>query len=193
MLKGKWTGLTWVWCEGGSFITGKADFFGNITGDDVAYIYPDLKCAIFGTFTKSQLNFGQFCYVSTVRFIKGHLPEMTFSKPQGPTYGFEPGDHEYMCKNPLFPDGYENIHVFVKQSKMKGGGEGLFAKVDLAKGRIVSFYNGIKETETEIEDEKDDWEANAYKIMDMLGKNPETGLCGVIDIPDEFISTKNYV
>ena len=37
------------------------------------------------------------------------------------------------------------------------------------------------------------WEANAYKIMDMLGTNPETGLTSVIDIPDEYISTENYV
>jgi len=29
--------------------------------------------------------------------------------------------------------------------------------------------------------------------MDMLGKDPETGLTSVIDIPDEYISTKNYV
>ena len=28
--------------------------------------------------------------------------------------------------------------------------------------------------------------------MDMLGKNPETGLLGVIDIPPEYISTQNY-
>ena len=27
----------------------------------------------------------------------------------------------------------------------------------------------------------------------MLGKNPETGLTSVIDIPDEYISTENYV
>ena len=29
--------------------------------------------------------------------------------------------------------------------------------------------------------------------MDMLGKNPETGKCGIIDVPPEFVSTKNYM
>ena len=43
------------------------------------------------------------------------------------------------------------------------------------------------------EKDKDDWEKNAYKIMDMLGPNPETGDTGVIDIPDEYVKTKNYV
>ena len=42
------------------------------------------------------------------------------------------------------------------------------------------------------EDDKDDWEKNAYKIMDMLGPHPETGETGVIDIPDEYIPTNNY-
>ena len=42
-------------------------------------------------------------------------------------------------------------------------------------------------------EDKVGWEANAYKIMDLLGTNPETGLTSVIDIPDEYISTENYV
>ena len=29
--------------------------------------------------------------------------------------------------------------------------------------------------------------------MDMLGKNPETGKCGIIDVPPEFVITKNYM
>ena len=43
------------------------------------------------------------------------------------------------------------------------------------------------------EEDKDDWTKNAYMIMDMLGPNPETGDTGVIDIPDDYVKTKNYV
>ncbi len=43
------------------------------------------------------------------------------------------------------------------------------------------------------EDDKYDWEINAYKIMDMKGKDPKTGLEGVIDIAKDCIDTKNYV
>ena len=43
------------------------------------------------------------------------------------------------------------------------------------------------------EDEKEDWEKNAYKIMNMLGPDPETGETGVIDIPEEYVQTKNYM
>ena len=29
--------------------------------------------------------------------------------------------------------------------------------------------------------------------MDMLGPHPDTGDTGIIDIPDEYIKTKNYM
>ena len=193
LAKGKWHGLTWIWCKGGTFLTGHVDFFGHLTGDKVAFVYPDLKHALLGTFTKGQMAVAQFCYVSSIRFIKGHLPELTFTTPMGPIFTPDAGTRDYMCKNPMVPDPYEQNTVFVRKSKMSGGGEGLFAKIDLPSDRIISFYNGIKLTSDEIEDEKGNWEVNAYKIMDLLGKNPETGLLGVIDVPDEFISTKNYM
>ena len=31
---------------------GHVDFFGNLTGDSIAFIYPDLKHVLLGTFTK---------------------------------------------------------------------------------------------------------------------------------------------
>ena len=155
MYKGKWSGTTWIYLPGGSYLTGQADFFGHLTGDNIACLYPDLKHTINGTFTKSKLSVGQFCYVSTVRFIRGHLPELTFTPCQGPMFNFDPGNSEIMCKEPLLPDPYENNNVCVKVSKMKGGGEGLFAKVDLPAKKIVSYYNGVKSTEIEIVSKQD--------------------------------------
>ena len=104
----------------------------------------------------------------------------------------------HACNSPLIPDPYEMGTIAIKKSKLYGSGEGLFLKVDVPAGRIVAFYNGVTRNETEqrereIVEDKVGWEANAYKIMDMLGKDPKTGLTSVIDIPDEYISTKNYV
>lgn len=127
-------------------MTGCVDFFGQMTGDSIAYIYPDLKHCIVGSFNKSHLSIGQFCYISTIRFLKGHMPSLTFTQLQGPVYSYERGTQIHMCENPLVPDPYELNHVYVKQSKMKGGGEGLFAKIDLCEGQVVSFYNGVKAT-----------------------------------------------
>ena len=71
---------------------------------------------------------------------------MTFSSPQGPIYSCGAGTSLLISKDPLLPDPYEQNHVFVKSSRMKGGGEGLFAKINLAEGEIVAFYNGVKQT-----------------------------------------------
>ena len=79
MSKGKWSGQVWHWFQGGSYMTGHVDFFGNLTGDSIAFIYPDLKHVLLGTFTKGQLSLGQLCYVSTIRFIKADFPKLSFT------------------------------------------------------------------------------------------------------------------
>ena len=67
------------------------------------------------------------------------------------------------------PDPYEYNWVYVRSSRIKGAYEGLFAKRDVPKGRVVSFYGGIRMRTTELTDPKDAYDANAYKIMDMCG------------------------
>jgi hypothetical protein len=69
---------------------------------------------------------------------------------QGPFYYWDPGTRTTMCKELMCPDPYESNCVFVKVSRVKGGGEGLFAKVDLPPKRVISFYNGFKMTSEEI-------------------------------------------
>ena len=77
-------------------------------------------------------------------------------------------------------------------SKIKGSGEGMYAKRNFVAGTVVSFYNGIRMSADELdEDSKEDWEANAYKIMDLLGPD-DNGKEGVIDIPPEYISMRKY-
>ena len=63
--------------------------------------------------------------------------------------------------------------VEIRVSKIKGSGEGTFAKRAMKSGTHVSFYNGVRMSADDLdEDSKDDWEANAYKIMDLLGPDP---------------------
>ena len=71
MAKGHWQGEIWHYLEGGAFLQGPVDFFGNFTGDNSAYLYPDLQHCILGTFCKSKLSAGQFCWVATIKAIRG--------------------------------------------------------------------------------------------------------------------------
>ena len=72
----------------------------------------------------------------------------------GPLFNYDRGTEILMCKNLMVPDPYELNTVVVKASKMKGGGEGLFAKVDVPAHRIVAFYNGVQE-QVDDDDDKD--------------------------------------
>jgi len=194
--KGQWNGLVWKYLEGGAFLHGLVDFFGHLTGDNVSYLYPDLQHCIVGTFNNGVLSAGQFCYVSTIRFKNCFLPAISFTKfdVPSPIFSYDPGTRHIMGNDPMIPDPYEYNHIVIKPSRVHNcAGEGIFAKCDIPEGHWVSFYNGIKKTAKETEKDKDDWEKSAYMIMDMLGPNPETGDSGVIDIPPEYVKTKNYV
>ena len=72
----------WKYLEGGSFLVGPVDMFGNLTGDKIIYVYPDFQCAMTGSFTKGQVTVGQFCYVTGVRMHRGQLPEISHSTPK---------------------------------------------------------------------------------------------------------------
>ena len=46
------TGPCWGGLLGGAWLWGKVDIDGEFTGDDIAYIYPDMKTAFRGKFRK---------------------------------------------------------------------------------------------------------------------------------------------
>jgi hypothetical protein len=112
---------------------------GNLTGDSIAFIYPDLQHVLLGTFTKGQLSLGQLCYVSTISFVKAEFPKVTFTTPtvEGPTYTFDNRrTQHHACNSPLIPDPYEMGTIAIKKSKLHGSGEGLFLKVDVPAGKL---------------------------------------------------------
>ena len=65
-------------------------------------------------------------------------------------FKYDPATKECMGENLMIPDPYEFNHVLVKQSRMKGGGDGLFTKARMFKGDIIAFYNGVRSLSKEI-------------------------------------------
>lgn len=175
---------------GGGCLTGEVDVTGNLIGDNIAFLFPDHMTALVGTFIRTQMLMAQTCFVQSV-VVRNEICQLKFTQPRGPIYSIDPGTTEIICKEPLLPDPYENQYVQVRPSKIKGAKEGLFAKRDLPSNFVVSFYNGVRMRSDDIEKDKDDWEANAYKIIDLLGPDAE-GNEGVLDIPSKFVSTKAY-
>lgn len=189
-------GLVWRFLRGGSCLVGRSDgSWSALSGDHIAFLYPDLRTALVGTFIEGRLTLAQTCFVSSVTIRKvDNLAFLTFTDPRGPFYTYDPGNATSLCQEPLLPDPYESQNVQIRTSKLKAGGEGLFALRHLPKDVFVSFYNGLRLTTDGIdstEDSKADWRGNAYKIMDLMGPD-ERGVEGVIDIPLEMTSAKKY-
>ena len=58
------TGHHWRVCQGGGYLVGEVDSFDNTDGDDVVFIYPDLKTCITGKFSNGCLTQGTYGYLS---------------------------------------------------------------------------------------------------------------------------------
>ena len=187
---GKLTGLVWQFLVGGSCLTGEVDQFGNMLGDNITYLYPDFQTALQGYFIKGKMTMAQTCFIQLVS-IRNEICHIKFTQPRGPTYKFDEGTEEIICKEPLLPDPYESQYIYIRTSRMKGANEGLFTKKDIPKDFFLCFYNGVKLRSDELDDDKEDWEANAYKIVDLQGED-EDGNLGILDIPPQYVSLKNY-
>ena len=188
---GKLSGTVWKFLVGGGCIVGDVDVMGNMIGTNIAYLFPDNQTALFGTFVREHMAMAQICFIQLVS-IRNEICHLKFTQPRGPIYMSDGGTSTIICKEPLLPDPYESQHCYVRSSKIKGAQEGLFAKKAMAKDTIVCFYNGIRMRCKDIEDDKYDHEKNAYKIIDLLGVDPEDGDEGVLDIPEEFVSLRKY-
>ena len=60
------TGNVWHFLKGGGFLVGQADSMGIMTGDNIAFLYPDLRTALCGMFIKSKMTVAQTCFVKGV-------------------------------------------------------------------------------------------------------------------------------
>ncbi|KAM9969642.1 hypothetical protein ACTFIR_001478 [Dictyostelium discoideum] len=89
-------------------------------------------------------------------------------------------DQSTISTSPLHVDLYERFHCFVgKLSTIPNSGEGLFAKIFIPSGTIISFYNGVRLTHQLVNSRS--WSENNNTIS----LNHET----VIDVPPHLNDT----
>ena len=136
----------WYWqgsYDNSGYTVGKVDDSGELTGDDIAYIYPDFQMAIRGKFIEGELIEGYQCEVVGCYEDCGIMVPV-FSECSGPAYEFENPSIRNIALNPLLRDPWEDTRVYVSGSGLPQGGEGLFAKKDFGEKEVVALYNGIK-------------------------------------------------
>uniref|UniRef100_A0A0K2UF62 SET domain containing (Lysine methyltransferase) 7 [Danio rerio] n=1 Tax=Lepeophtheirus salmonis TaxID=72036 RepID=A0A0K2UF62_LEPSM len=190
---GKPKGLCWKFTEGGGAIVGHVnETDGSFTGDNIAYIYPDLLTCILGKFKNGVLIQGQastICGLS-INASTRELNEIYFNpvKPDAPIYSYWPSDlYSIPCPR-LLRDPYETSIAFLAKSKISEfAGDGLFAFRDVTAGETVAFYNGLRIRIGE----KPKVESDSYQVyIDWdLAKIPKSDY---MDIPPGYECSKKY-
>ena len=155
--RGRVVGWCWRWCEGGGWLTGPVDLSGELTGDNIAFLYPDLTTGLLGQFYRGEAVNVSPASVSEVRIPAGGLAQLGFTKLEGEAVSRSVSTRDSVGPQPRVRDPYERTVCEVRTSQVEAGGEGLFAVRNITRGEIVAFYNGVRtqdnyNTPTERED-----------------------------------------
>jgi len=112
-------------------------------GPDIAFLYPDFCTAIFGEFRNGTMVKAKEARLSNIEMRKGVLcPE--FEVVSDRLFSYCPSTKDDIQCPPFQRDPYESTTLMVGQSGVEGGGDGAYAKKDLAIGAVVAYYNGIR-------------------------------------------------
>ena len=109
-------------------------------------------------------------------------------------FRFDPSSATSIASQPLVPDPYEQVTVYVAPSPLCGGdrgggvglaGEGLFAKRRLIKGEVCAFYNGVRLTHAQVDGRS--WDDNA-NTMSLTPLDSDI----VVDVPTPYDEETHY-
>merc|ERR1711953_186597 len=181
-------GVCWKIIRGGGVVVGRVNAQGKLSGMRIAYLYPDFKTALLGSFQDGVLEAAKATTLKTViddRGMKIPVFNSHDNEDACPIYKREVSSYDHVTFEPKLRDPYESSWVKVQPSSVEGADEGLFTRQNVEPNTILSFYNGIRLQTHEMTD-MPDWADNAYRIFDPTRKN------GTIDIPKEFIESDNY-
>ncbi|XP_028314817.1 histone-lysine N-methyltransferase SETD7 isoform X1 [Gouania willdenowi] len=171
-------GECWLYNPDGGCVFGAVNKDGEMTGNSLAYIYPDNFTGLYGSFVDAELIQAE---VAQIVFGQDEKPRFKTSH-NSPKYSYDKSTSSCIATHALLPDPYESLRVFVANSKIKGAGQGLFAKVDVEPDTVMAFYNGVRITHSEVDSR--DWALNGNTIS----LNEDT----VIDVPQPFDQLDRY-
>ena len=164
--------------EWGGMVCGGVNERGELTGDNISYVYPDRKHALTGLFREGRLVRATPSLVGDYRTTGCYECRKTSEIK----IEYDPSTKRRLSKSPTQPDHYEQYYVYVSHSLIPGAGEGLFAKIRLSPHQLISFYNGIRLSHEIVN--KRSWIENANTIS--LDENT------VLDVPAAYNSMNKY-
>ena len=95
----------------------------NITGDDVAYLYPGYESALVGKFDNNFMVSAKYAHIKSAK-CEDNFMTVEFEVPDeaGPEYTYDPSSNETIGKFPTLPDPYESETVEVRKSNVEAAG-----------------------------------------------------------------------
>ncbi|ELK28499.1 Histone-lysine N-methyltransferase SETD7 [Myotis davidii] len=171
-------GLCWIYFPDGGSLVGEVNEDGEMTGEKIAYVYPDERTALYGKFIDGEMLEGKLAALVSTEEGRPHFDLM----PGSSVYHFDKSTSSCISTNALLPDPYESERVYVAESLISSAGEGLFSKVAVGPNTVMSFYNGVRITHQEVDSR--DWALNG----NTLSLDEET----VIDVPEPYNHVSKY-
>ena len=115
---GKLHGICWKFNSGGGALFGPVDCDGEMSGEDIVYIYPDLTVGLKGFFRKEKMVFGRKVDVIRAWLSKGNLDlEVSSPKKNDEPFRYKESTQFIMADLPLQRDIYESKTVSCKKSR----------------------------------------------------------------------------
>nr|Q7Z0G7.1 RecName: Full=Histone-lysine N-methyltransferase SETD7; AltName: Full=SET domain-containing protein 7 [Halocynthia roretzi]AAM96825.1 lysine methyltransferase [Halocynthia roretzi] len=176
-------GLCFYYFPDGGSLIGNVNASGDLSADNIAYIYPDRTTALIGSFEEGDMITAKEANV-TITGEKGEeisFPTVNSISPD-PVYRLDVSTPHVISTRPLVPDPYESELVYAAPSKIPNAGEGLYAKCDVDQDTVMAFYNGVRLKQDEVENRDWSQNSNTISLTDDIA----------IDVPEEYVSTDNY-
>ena len=143
---GKLEGNFWLGLLGKGYLHGQVDSEGQITGDDIAYIYPDGTTALKGRFEKKFMKAAR--NVDVVKYgcdENGMLVVTEFTQPLSEhVFNYSPPTNESFGGGDLplsVRDPYEVKTVRLAPSKIPNSGEGVFLVRNVPAYQFAALYS----------------------------------------------------
>ena len=133
---GKAVGFCWKRVFGNGYLYGIETF----TGDNIAYIYPDLETVLIGKFKTGIMISAKETTITRIR-CKNGLVELDFAPAWGTEFHYSVPSNETFGDQPTVTDPLDDKYVYMSWSGT--GGQGIFAKRDIPMGTQFVQYNGL--------------------------------------------------
>ena len=184
-------GKCWIRMTGGGYLHGEVDADWRLTSENGFYIYPDMEVAYNGVFSNSVMVKGRAALIEPSEVVN-NVMTVKVTKLWGPEREYREATEDCLSTFPLLRDPYEERLTEIGTSGIPGGGDGLFAKVDIPPGTLIAIYNGVKRGPYANVSTPDDWDKCGYSIGYYESTTSDKGW-GDMDIPVKFQTSDTYV